>query len=274
MPDYADMDPATLRQALELVYLHTGITMVPTKQSMLQTRLRQRLRALQLDSYVEYLQRVQEDAEERQSFIDVVTTHHTAFFRTPRVWRHVRDVFLPEWVEHHSCGTLRSWSAACSSGEEACSIAIMCEELRRQHPKISYEILGTDISAEVVKHADEGVYSGTTATGFRNAYPELFERYNVLQSAEQFQLAPELRKRMTYATHNLLDACSWKDRYDLIFLRNVLIYFKKPDIETIVRSVAPALRKDGLLIIGEAESLSSMNVPFEFVRPQIYRLRT
>lgn len=267
MSEFCDMDPATLRQALDLVRHHTGITMVPAKQSMLQARLRQRMRMLRLDSYEDYIRRLGEDASERQPFIDVVTTHHTAFFRTSRIWQHVREDFLPKWIERHPGKTLRAWSAAASSGEEACSIAMCCEELRREHPAFSYEIIGTDIAASVLAQADTGEYAGSSVSVFRATHPELFERYNCLDSTERFQLDAAVRKRIAYSAHNLLDTCPWRDRFDLIFLRNVLIYFKRDAIETVM----PALREDGLLIIGEAESLAAMDVPFRFVRPQIYR---
>jgi chemotaxis protein methyltransferase CheR len=115
MSEFPDMDAATLRQALDLVRRHTGVTMVPAKQSMLQTRLRQRMRALKLDSYEAYLKRVQEDESEWQSFIDAVTTHHTSFFRTPRIWRYLREEFMPGWLERHPGGALRVWSAAAIS---------------------------------------------------------------------------------------------------------------------------------------------------------------
>lgn len=115
MSEFPDMDAATLRQALDLVRRHTGVTMVPAKQSMLQTRLRQRMRALKLDSYEAYLKRVQEDESEWQSFIDAVTTHHTSFFRTPRIWRYLREEFMPGWLERHPRGALRVWSAAAIS---------------------------------------------------------------------------------------------------------------------------------------------------------------
>lgn len=265
------MDPSTLRQALELVQRHTGICMGPAKRSMLQSRLRRRMRALQLDSYEAYLLRLDQDERERQPFIDVVTTHHTTFFRTPRVWQYLREQFLPPWAERHPGRTLRAWSAASSSGEEACSIAICCEELRRHRPGLDYEINGTDIAGDVLEHARGGAYAGTSVNAFRGAHPELFERYNSLGSNERFMLAPPVRERIAYSLHNLLEPSPWRERYDLVFLRNVLIYFKPDAIATIVRNIAPALREDGLLVIGEAESLAAMDVPFAFIRPQIYR---
>lgn len=271
MPEFEDMDAPTLRRALALVRAHTGITMAPAKQSMLQGRLRPRMRLLKLTSYDDYLRRLSEDERECQPFIDAVTTHHTAFFRTPRIWQYLRETFLPAWEGRHPGQQLRVWSAAASTGEEACSIAICCEELRREHPQFSYTITGTDIGADVLARARDGAYKGTSATAFQASHPQLFERYNALGSSDCFTLAAPVRNRISYASHNLLEAAPWRDAFDLVFLRNVLIYFTPDDIRTVVRNVAPALREQGLLIIGEAESLTALDVPFQFVQPQIYR---
>jgi chemotaxis protein methyltransferase CheR len=112
MPEFEDMDAATLRDVLRVVREHTGIDMVEAKKTMLQARLRPRMRSLQLGSYAEYLRRLRDDPSEQQRFIDVVTTHQTSFFRTPKVWQYVREQFLPDWAERHPGRSLRVWSAA------------------------------------------------------------------------------------------------------------------------------------------------------------------
>ncbi|HJV52596.1 MAG TPA: protein-glutamate O-methyltransferase CheR [Noviherbaspirillum sp.] len=271
MPEFEDMDAPTLRRALHLVREHTGITMTPVKQSMLQSRLRPRMRLLNIGTYEGYIHRLCEDEQERQPFIDAVTTHHTSFFRTPRVWHYFRDAFLPAWAERHAGRPLRVWSAAASTGEEVCTIAVCCEEFRRQQPGFNYEITATDIAADVLERARCGEYTGASVTAFRASQPELFERYNALAAADRFMLAAPVRNRIRFSIHNLLQASPWPDAFDLVFLRNVLIYFKPDDIRGVVRNIAPALHEHGLLIIGEAESLTAMDVPFQFVQPQIYR---
>lgn len=271
MPEFEDMDAPTLRRALDLVRKHTGITMTPVKKSMLQSRLRPRMRVLNIGSYEAYIHRLCEDNQERQPFIDAVTTHHTAFFRTPRIWQYFREDFLPAWAESHAGRPLRAWSAAASTGEEACTIAICCEEFRRQKPGFRYEITATDISADVLERARSGEYMGASAAAFQAAQPELFERYNALETSGRFMLAAPVRNHISFSVHNLLGTSPWQDSFDLIFLRNVLIYFKPEDVRTVVRNVAPALRGQGMLLIGEAESLTSLDVPFQFVQPQIYR---
>ncbi|HWH75359.1 MAG TPA: protein-glutamate O-methyltransferase CheR [Methylibium sp.] len=272
MPELVDMDGATLQQAMALVHRYTGVTIAEGKKTMLQARLRTRMRRLQLASYADYLDRLDEDTAERSHFIDVVTTHQTSFFRTPRIWHYLREHFLPAWADAHPGQTLRAWSAAASTGEEACSLAISCEEFRRTRPGFEYEIFGSDISEEVLRQARAGVYEGTSVAPFRQTLPVLFERYNESGSPERFALPAALRRRMRFETGNLMQAPPRQPPFDLVLLRNVLIYFTPEDLAGIVRRVAGVLRPGGQLIIGESESLSGQDLPFDFIQPQVYRL--
>ena len=270
MPEFDDMDAATLRRLLHLVREYTGIAIVEGKKTMLQTRLRPRMRGLNLGSYSDYVQHLSEDDSERQAFIDAVTTHQTRFFRTPKVWQYMREILLPTWTQRHKNRPFRVWSAAASTGEEVCSIAICCEEMRRQKPDFSYEIIGTDISTYVLEQARLGEYTGTSISAFRATYPVLFDRYNAAGFADRFALTAPLRSRITFSPHNLLSKSPWRDDFDVVFLRNVLIYFNADDTRRIVCNIAPSMREHGELIIGESESLTSMDVPFQFVQPLVY----
>lgn len=271
--DGLGMDAATLQRALKLVYQYTGITLAEGKKTMLQSRMRQRMRQLGLPSYRAYLDWLENTPAERQPFIDVVTTHQTTFFRTPKVWDYFREQFLPHYLHTHGTDSvLRLWSAAASTGEEACSIAMCCEEFKRQHPRFNYDILATDISTEVLAQAQQGEYTGATVTHFRTKHPELFARYNHSSLPERFALPKALHQRIRFQPCNLmLPQQPWKEHFDLVFLRNVLIYFSPEDARRIVQRLAPTLRHSGQLIIGESESLSGQEVPFQFIQPQVYR---
>lgn len=272
LPETSHMDTPTLQRALKLVYDHTGISMLESKKSMLQSRMRQRMRQLGLHSYSDYLDRLEDNPAERQPFIDVVTTHQTHFFRTPKVWQYMQEQFLPARACTQGHDTLRIWSAAASTGEEACSIAMCCEEFKRQHPRFNYDILATDISTEVLAQAQQGEYTGTSVAQFRRSHPELFARYNDTTSHEQFALPKAVRKRIRFEPCNLMTPQHpWKEHFDLVFLRNVLIYFSPEDARRMVQQLAPTLRHTGQLIIGESESLTGQDVPFQFVQPQVYR---
>ena len=272
MPDVEDMDAATLRRALGLVQQHTGIAMPEGKQGLLQTRLRRRMRALGIDSYRQYVQHVADEAAEVPAFVDVVTTHQTSFFRTPSLWQFFRDTALPDWVAAHPGTGLRVWSAAASTGEEACTIAMCCDDFRRSvDPGFRWSVQCSDISAAAIELARRGCYGGTTASQFRSERPELFERYNASGSPDSFALPPDLRAALRHDTHNLLQPSPWPDPFDVVFLRNVLIYFAGDELRRIVSAVLAALRPGGLLVVGEAESLTALQAPLGFVRPQVYR---
>ena len=270
MPEFGGMDEATLQRLLGLVREHTGVHMVDAKKTMLQARLRPRMRGLAIASYAGYVEYLERHGDERAHFIDAVTMHQTAFFRTPKVWQYFSGVFLPGWIGQGAGRPLRIWSAAASTGEEACTIAICCEEARRRHPGFAYEILGTDISTGVLAQARAGRYEGSSVAGFRASHPDLFERHDAARQPGHFMLEPPVRQRMAFEPHNLLAPGPWRDHFDIVFLRNVLIYFTAEDIRAVVRHLAPALRARGTLVIGESESLTSLDVPFQFVQPQIY----
>lgn len=273
MSEVKDMDATTLRRALQLVHEYTGVTIVESKKNMLQSRMRHRMQQLRLTSYNDYLDRIVADDMEGQPFIDTVTTHQTTFFRTPRIWQYFGETFLPAWTAAHARETLRVWSAAASTGEEACSIAMCCEEFSRRQTRFGYEILATDISNEVLAKAQAGHYTGASVTYFQASHPELFERYNGSGSPHCFALSEPVRKHIRFETCNLMAAPPWRDHFDLVFLRNVLIYFNPGDVKRVVRQIAPTLHDSGQLIIGESESLTGQDVPFQFIQPQVYQRR-
>lgn len=272
MLELEDMDAATLRHALGLVQKYTGIAMPEAKQGLLQTRLRRRMRALGIDSYRLYVQRVAADETEVPAFVDLVTTHQTAFFRTPSLWHYFQGTALPEWAAANPGQPLRIWSAAASTGEEACTIAMCCEDFKRQQaPDLNWAVQCTDISAAALQQAQQGQYGGATAHQFRQTLPDWFERYNGSGLNTVFALPPALRAALRHDTHNLLQPCPWPGQFDMVFLRNVLIYFAGDDLRRIVMHALAALRPQGLLVVGEAESLAALQAPMEFVRPQVYR---
>lgn len=264
-----DLDQKTLDRVLSKVHKLTGISMGSNKKSLLQGRLRTRMKKLGLKSYEHYLDFLDNNTSEVQEFINIVTTNETHFFRTQRVWDYFTKIFLPEWSEKNRGRTLKIWSGASSSGEEIFTIAICCEEHRQKHADFNYQILGTDISLNVINTAEKGVYSGRSIENFKMADPILFARY--LGAVEDgFKVKAEIRSKVKFALHNLFTLPKEKDFYDIVFLRNVLIYFEPQDQEIVLRNISKGLVNDGILIIGESESLSSLNVPFKYKQPLIF----
>ena len=257
---------------LKLIYDLTGITIAQNRTSMVEGRLRKRVSALGLSSYEAYLQLVKEDRTEQVSFIDLVTTNETYFYRTPRVWEYIQNKFLPEWHLKHPKQVFMAWSAAASSGEEAHTLGLICQFFKEKNPNFVYQIMGTDISNEMVGLCQQGKYSGRSIESFKNQRPELFEKYMKKLEDGSYQAVPEIKSRIRFCQHNLFKSFQSKDKFDLVLIRNVLIYFKPNDQEKVLSLIVPKLSEQGVLIIGESESLSHIQTSFKHQEPLVYRI--
>lgn len=267
-----DLVPEVLENLLKMVYTHTGIKMNPSKKSMLQVRLRPRMKELGLNSYKSYIDYFSAHKEETQEFINLITTNETYFFRTFRVWDYFCNEFLPSWFASHKGATLKIWSGASSSGEEVYTIGVCCEKFRRKNPGFNYEIIGTDISTEVLAIADFGEYSGRSIEIFRKSYQLMFDELMVA-TGDKFKVHSDIKSRIKFMQHNLFTKFKRTD-FDLVFLRNVLIYFEPGDQEKVLKQVSYSLIDNGTLIIGESESLSVLKTPFQFKSPLIYEKKS
>lgn len=264
----SDADFARLRA---IVYDQTGISIGDTRRSMLVSRLRPRLRDLGLDDYKAYIARVARDPAERQELINRVTTNETYFYRTPRVWTHFNEVFVPAFTQKIRGRAMRVWSAAASTGEEAHTIGVCLEEVRLRSEGFDYSILGTDISSRVLDVAAVGTYKGRPVARFQQTRPDLFERHMVGSDDDGWAVTPKIKSRIRFRQHNLLKPLTNTAPFDAIFLRNVLIYFKTQDQQTILAHVRTLLQPDGVLYIGESETLKHVQADFEQIEPIIYR---
>jgi chemotaxis protein methyltransferase CheR len=268
----SETDLATRNALFEQVRRHTGIAMNERKWPLLAGRLRRRLHALALPDYRDYLRVLEDRPDEVLDFIDLVTTNETSFFRTPRIWDYFSQQFLPQWSKANPGGTLRLWSAAASSGEEAYSAAMLCEEFRRQHPAFQYRILATDIGGGILRKAALGHYQGRSIETFRVACPDLFGKY-FRPEQDGFSVDATLRAHITFRKHNLHEVPRDIGPIEFALLRNVLIYFDAPGQLRVLENVRRAMTAGGTLVIGESESLSRFETGFMFEQPLIYRNR-
>lgn len=266
----ADADAVTQQALLRAVHRHTGISMNEKKWTMLQGRLRPRLRILSLRSYRDYLALLENTPDEIRNFVNLVTTNETTFFRTPRVWDYFAQHYLPRWQAANPGRTFRMWSAAASSGEESYSAAMICEEFRTRHPGFQYQIHGTDISSQVLAIATTGNFGGRSIDGLRQQRPAMLAKY-FRPDVGGFTVVPELRAHITFAEHNLYQRMTRREPFDLVMLRNVLIYFETADQEQVLENVRRTLSPEGVLIVGESESLSRLSTGYQFEQPLIYR---
>ncbi len=255
---------------LQLTHAMTGITISERRRSMLVSRLSKRLLANSLTRFEEYFDLVRNDPEEARQFIDQMTTNETYFYRTPRVWSYLIDEYVPGFMSARHGRPLRLWSAASSTGEEAHTAGVLLEPLRESNASFDYRILGTDISPRVIAVAQQGSYSVRAIDRFRAARPDLFGRYLAGSDTTGYQVVASVRDRLRFETHNLFSGARPGEGFDVVLLRNVLIYFTKPDQLRVLENIRRMMSDDGLLIIGESETLSSLATDFRTVAPFIY----
>jgi chemotaxis protein methyltransferase CheR len=263
--------PATLTALIALVRKHTGIAMTERKSVLLERRLRPRVQALNLGSYQAYLDKVEQDRAEIPHFIDLVTTNDTLFFRTPQVWDYVEKEFLPQWWAAHPGQRLKVWSAASSSGEELYSMAMLCEEFGALHAGFSYQIHATDISRQILALARDGQYTGRSVERIQSTHPDWVKKY-FRPSANGLRVVDALKKNVELAQHNLLTPLKSAKQFDLVFLRNVLIYFDQEQQQTILQQARLSMSSHAIMIVGESESITGLNTAYQFDRPMIYRM--
>ena len=269
------LNDSQFRRLSEFIESEVGIKMPPTKRIMLESRLRKRLRVLGIDSFEEYIEYVfSSHAGEIIHMIDVVTTNKTDFFRESQHFDYMTDTLLPEeYGKGWGRGSkLKVWSAASSTGEEAYTLAIVLSEFARDNPGFDYRILGTDISTAVLDAARKGVYR---ADRIDPVDPVLRRRY-FLKSRNPdsglVRVRADLRRRAQFHRLNLMhERYPIRDKFHIIFCRNVIIYFERPRQMELLNRLYQHLIPGGYLFLGHSESLAGMSLPVETVAPTIYR---
>jgi chemotaxis protein methyltransferase CheR len=260
----------------ELIYQEAGIHLGGGKQTMLEARIKRRLKALELNSYSEYCDYLfghQGRKEEIVHFIDVVTTNKTDFFREPRHFDFLVEKALPELTLLSGGGRpLLVWSAGCSTGEEPYTLAIVLSEYALAHPGFRFRILATDISTTVLAKAEMGVYSNEVAGPVPTALQRKYFLRSRDSSSGRVRVAPELRRLIEFRRLNFMDSnYGLSEKADAIFCRNVIIYFDRPTQESILKKLSRNLVPRGYMFVGHAETLHDMDLPLTPVAPALYR---
>lgn len=250
-----------------LVYRKAGINLGAGKQALVQARLGKRLRALELDDYRSYLEYLMADAsgEEVVQLLDVISTNHTYFFRESEHFGYLTD-FLRQ---HLSAGNskLRIWCAAASTGEEPYTLAMVGLEAC-QGRNIDLRILATDISTRVLRACLNGIY---TSEKIQEIPDELVRRWWKQTENGDWSAHKSLRDVLTFSRLNLMETpYPMKGPFDVIFCRNVMIYFDQSGRETFVREAIRLLRPGGLLVVGHAESLAGLPHNLKTLKPSVY----
>ncbi|WP_455384560.1 CheR family methyltransferase [Acidihalobacter prosperus] len=248
----------------EFLARSSGIVLGDQKHYLVVSRLSRLARESGLDSLSELLARLPRDRALAREAIEAMTTNETSWFRDRHPYLNLRDHILPELGARSR--SLRIWSAACSSGQEPYSISIMVDESQRMHPLVpapQVQIIGTDVAERVIREAQQATYDRFSMG--RGIDEELRARYFV-QHGETWDLSAKVKARVSFRVFNLLESYATLGRFDVIFCRNVLIYFSAATKEDVLRRLAQALNPGGYLMLGAAETVGSAAEFLELVR--------
>ncbi|MDH5444927.1 MAG: protein-glutamate O-methyltransferase CheR [Gammaproteobacteria bacterium] len=249
-----------------LVYEVAGISLKDKKKPLLTGRLSKRLRHYKIQSYSDYLELVQNDEHELQMMIDLVSTNETSFFREEKHFD-----FLENYVKNLDPrrGPFRIWSAACSSGMEAYTTAMVMDNAEL---KFGWEIFGTDISTRILEKARKALYPLDVSNRIPQHYLKKYCLKGVRDMSGFLLVDKKLRARTTFSYMNLNEQ-PWPDvgLFDVIFLRNVMIYFDKPTKQKLISNIITRLKSDGYLFVGHSENLLGIPTTLKTVQPSIYR---
>jgi len=263
-------------QYSRLIYSNLGINLTPTKKAMLQARLTKRLRKLNLSSFEEYYSYVTSEEglkNEMPNLVNAVTTNKTDFFREPQHFKYLVDVILPEFYQNEKNRKFKIWSAACSTGAEPYTMAMLLQEFARKNAGFRFAILSTDISTEVLDTAKNGIYPYEMAHAVPNALRKKYLLKTKDVNKQPFIcVVPELKPFIKFKQLNLMDNYySVVTDIDVIFCRNVFIYFDRQTQERVIMRLCSHLRPGGYLFIGHSETMRIKNPPFSNVSATIFR---
>jgi len=272
------MSPRDFDSFSQLIQEQCGIKMPENKKIMLESRLKKRLRVLGYNDYADYKSFIFSDKGQKEELchlIDVVTTNTTEFFRQPDHFAALNTSIL-EQCHTSSTGSrpLKVWSAGCSIGAEPYTLAIVLQEFAATHSGFDYSILATDISGSVLKTAARGVYSTNQVRGI----PDNLKRKYLLRSRDRakdlVRIGPELRKKVRFGHLNFMENFVLRETMDIVFCRNVIIYFNRETQEKILQKICNHIRPQGYLFMGHSESLVGQNLPVVQIAPHIYQKRS
>lgn len=246
----------------KVIYDESGITFSSTNRSILDSRLKERLREKKLDSVQEYYHLIMTDKEEMRTMLDSVTTNLTRFFRNQPHFDALVNYVIPHVIQNKRASgqhTMRVWSAGCSTGEEPYTIAMLLKE--KLPLGFSYEVIASDISLKSLMVGKQGFYPEIRVTGIPEEY--LTKYFN--HTAGGYQVKDEIMKTVRFDYHNLKND-SGQRNLDVVFCRNVLIYFDEAAQLATVNRFWDSMASKSYLFIGHSESLFGMNTRFEFLK--------
>lgn len=250
----------------DYVYRTMGIVIGGDQTAMVTGRLWRRLKLFGYKDYETYFAYISSPAGIQESgvMLDLLTTNETYFFREPFHFHFLRDEIIPQQGHHK----IRVWCAAAATGEEPQSIAMVLADVLG---KCDWDILATDISGKALERARTGVYRAERIDQIPADYLKKYCRRGIEEYEGMLAVAPSLRSRITFEQHNLLHRRESNEQFDVIFLRNVLVYFDDATKKIVIDNMLESLRPGGWLLLGQSESVEGLNLNIHLVKPSIYR---
>jgi chemotaxis protein methyltransferase CheR len=273
--DTASLSARDFGRLSRFIYDTCGIKMPEVKKTMLEARLQKRLRSLSLHNftdYCDYLFSSEGQEKELVQMLDMVTTNKTDFFREPDHFDYLTGTVLPEWHLRHPEATLKIWSAGCSSGEEPYTLAMVLSEFAQKNPGFDFDILASDISTRVLDKAQTAIYAEAQAEPIPIPLKKKYLLRSKDRASAMVRIVPELRKKVHFRRLNFMDEdFQMREHLDIIFCRNVIIYFDRPTQERLLQRFHRYMKPGSFIFMGHSETLSGLNVPLVSVYPTVYR---
>ncbi len=270
-PELSDSD---FFRFCQLVHQHAGIHLTSQKKELVRARLMKILRRRGLQSFREYYDQVMRDTSgaELMGFLDALSTNQTAFWREPKHFEYLAAEILPAWSAERRAPLKRNlWSAGCSSGEEPYTLAILIMHAFPGEDLSQVKIHASDINTQVLAQAERGIYPVSRVEPLPPEWRQRFFQKGVRERQGFVRVKPEVRRLVNFFRLNLMELLPFRENMDVIFCRNVMIYFEKETQVKLVDKFYQCLRPGGFLFIGHSESLCNHQHQFNYVKPTIYR---
>lgn len=266
-----ELNKEQFAQISRLVYQFSGINLPFGKEGLVKSRLTKRLRALGLNTFEQYLHYVKQDQSRQElvTMVEALTTNKTGFFREAQHFTYFREQIIPRLRTLK--GKIRMWSAGCSSGEEPFSIAMTLSEALPDLRRRDVRILATDISTPMLKIAREAIYEYEALEGVPAHFLQKYFTCIRVRPSRAYQLKEHIRNLVRFARLNLIQPWPMKGPFEVIFCRNVMIYFDKSTQQRLIHRFWELLAPGGYLLVGHSESLGVLEHRLHYVQPSVYR---
>jgi chemotaxis protein methyltransferase CheR len=269
------LSPGNFARLAQLVESYSGIHLPAEKKYMVEGRLRRRAQALALSSLDAYCDALFEQGlwgDELVSLIDAITTNKTEFFRERPHFRILGEQVLPEFVGAGPRRPLRFWSAACANGAEAYSAAMLMDDFAGDHPGLRFQIVATDICSAVLREAKMAVFDREMMAPVPADYQKRYVMFPVDSGDRTVRMKPSLRQAVSFGRVNLMDpSYPLAEKQDVIFCRNLLIYFTRDRQEMVLRRLCDHLNQGGYLFISHTENIMGMKLPVRQMAPSVFQ---